>query len=109
MNPRNTWADKAAYDKKARELVALFEKNFEQFAQYVPAEVKAAGGDLLIDVSLFDVYTGDTIPAGTKSLAFALTYQAPDRTLADKEIQKAHEKVESRLRHVLKAQIRGKD
>jgi phosphoenolpyruvate carboxykinase (ATP) len=41
--PRNTWADKAAYDKKAREVVALFEKNFEQFAQYVPAEVKAAG------------------------------------------------------------------
>jgi phosphoenolpyruvate carboxykinase (ATP) len=41
--PRNTWADKAAYDKKAHELVALFEKNFEQFAQYVPAEVKAAG------------------------------------------------------------------
>jgi len=41
--PRNTWSDKAAYDKKARELVALFEKNFEQFAQYVPAEVKAAG------------------------------------------------------------------
>ena len=41
--PRNTWSDKSAYDKKAREVVALFEKNFEQFAQYVPAEVKAAG------------------------------------------------------------------
>ena len=58
---------------------------------------------------LFDVYTGEGIPAGTKSLAFALTYQAPDRTLGDKEIDKAHEKVEGRLRHVLKAQIRGKD
>ena len=58
---------------------------------------------------LFDVYTGEGIPAGTKSLAFALTYQAPDRTLGEKEIAKAHEKVEGRLRHVLKAQIRGKD
>jgi phosphoenolpyruvate carboxykinase (ATP) len=43
LNPRNTWSDKSAYDAKARELVALFEKNFEQFAQMVPAEVKAAG------------------------------------------------------------------
>jgi phenylalanyl-tRNA synthetase beta chain len=54
-------------------------------------------------LELFDVYTG------TKSLAFALSYQAPDRTLGEKEIQKAHEKVEKRLQHVLKAQIRGKD
>ncbi len=43
LSPRNTWEDKAAYDKKARELVALFEKNFEQFVQAVPAEVRAAG------------------------------------------------------------------
>ncbi|HEU4364625.1 MAG TPA: phosphoenolpyruvate carboxykinase (ATP), partial [Candidatus Krumholzibacteria bacterium] len=43
LNPRVTWADKHAYDKKARELVALFEKNFEQFAPGVPAEVRAAG------------------------------------------------------------------
>jgi phosphoenolpyruvate carboxykinase (ATP) len=43
LNPRNTWTDKTAYERKARELVALFEKNFEQFAQAVPAEVRAAG------------------------------------------------------------------
>ena len=58
---------------------------------------------------LFDVYKGDSIPAGTKSLAFALVYQAADRTLGEKEIEKAHQKIEGRLRHVLKAQIRGKD
>ncbi|MCI0453125.1 MAG: phosphoenolpyruvate carboxykinase (ATP), partial [Candidatus Latescibacteria bacterium] len=43
LSPRNTWSDKAAYDKKARELVALFEKNFAQFEQAVSAEVRAAG------------------------------------------------------------------
>ena len=78
-------------------------------AEKVLAEIRAAGGDLLTGAELFDLYTGEGIPAGTKSLAFALTYQAPDRTLGDKEIDKAHEKVEGRLRHVLKAQIRGKD
>jgi len=81
----------------------------ETTAEAVLSEVRAAGGDLLSEVSLFDVYTGDSIPAGTKSLAFALAYQAADRTLADKEIDKAHQKIEGRLRHVLKAQIRGKD
>jgi len=75
----------------------------------VLAEIRAAGGDLLADAVLFDVYTGESIPAGTKSLAFALVYQAADRTLGEKEIEKAHQKIEGRLRHVLKAQIRGKD
>jgi phenylalanyl-tRNA synthetase beta chain len=71
-------------------------------------EIRAAGGELLANVRLFDVYRGDQIAAGKKSLAYALTYQA-DRTLKDTEIDKAHKKVEDRLRHVLKASIRGKE
>ena len=43
LNPRNTWADKAAYDAKARELVDRFRKNFQQFANDVPSEVRQAG------------------------------------------------------------------
>ena len=74
----------------------------------VLAELRVAGGDLLTSAELFDVYRGDSIPAGTKSLAFALTYQPKEKTLSDKEIDKAHQKIESRLIHVLKAQIRGK-
>ena len=78
-------------------------------AEAVLAEIRTAGGELLTDASLFDVYRGTGLPEGTKSLAFALTYQSHKGTLGDKEIAKAHEKVEGRLRHVLKAQIRGKD
>jgi phenylalanyl-tRNA synthetase beta chain len=78
-------------------------------ADRVVREIRAAGGDLLAGVRLFDLYRGDSIPTGTKSLAYALSYQALDRTLTDKEVDKAHKKVEDRLKHVLKAQIRGKD
>lgn len=78
-------------------------------ADRVAAEVSAAGGDLLEGVRLFDVYRGESIPAGTKSLAFALTYRVADRQLSDKEVDKVHQKIEGRLKHVLKAQIRGKD
>jgi phenylalanyl-tRNA synthetase beta chain len=75
----------------------------------VEAEIRAAGGNLLRGIRLFDLYRGESIPQGTKSMAFALTYQADDRTLVEKEVDKAHKKIEDRLHHVLKAQIRGRD
>ncbi len=78
-------------------------------AEAVLSEIRAAGAELLTDATLFDVYRGTGLPDGTKSLAFALTYQATDRTLGEKEIAKAHEKVEAQLRRALHAQIRGKD
>ena len=77
-------------------------------AERVENEIRAAGGPLLRGLRLFDLYRGESIPAATKSLAYALTYQAEDRTLTDKEVDKAHEKIMGRLKHVLKAQIRGK-
>jgi phenylalanyl-tRNA synthetase beta chain len=76
-------------------------------AERVAGEIRAAGAPLLGGLRLFDVYRGESIPAGTKSLAYALTYQADDRTLTEKEINEAHKKIENRVRHVLKAQIRG--
>jgi phosphoenolpyruvate carboxykinase (ATP) len=42
LNPRESWADKAAYDATAKNLVSLFEKNFETFAGAVGEDVKAA-------------------------------------------------------------------
>jgi phenylalanyl-tRNA synthetase beta chain len=76
-------------------------------ADKVLAELTAAGGDLLESARLFDVYQGESIAAGTRSLAFALTYRLADRQLNDKEVDKAHQKIEGRLKHVLHAQIRG--
>lgn len=78
-------------------------------AEKVEAELRAGGGELLRAVRLFDVYHGENIPAGKKSLAYALTYLADDRTLTDKEVEAAHKKVEKRVTHTLKAQIRGRE
>ncbi len=78
-------------------------------AERLLTEIRAAGGSLLRGIRLFDLYRGESIPAGKKSLAYALTYQADNRTLTDKEVDKAHRKIEDRLKHVLKAQIRGED
>jgi phosphoenolpyruvate carboxykinase (ATP) len=45
LDPEGTWADKDAYDDQARELARMFVKNFERFADSVPAEVLRAGPD----------------------------------------------------------------
>jgi len=60
-------------------------------AAEVEAAVVAGAGDLLESVRLFDVYVGDQIPAGKKSLAFALRFRAPDRTLTDQEAAAARD------------------
>jgi phenylalanyl-tRNA synthetase beta chain len=78
-------------------------------AETVAAELQAGGGDLLEAVQLFDVYRGESIPSGTKSLAYALTYRVVNRQLNDKEVDKAHQKIEGRLKHMLKATIRGRE
>jgi phosphoenolpyruvate carboxykinase (ATP) len=43
LRPRQTWQDKAAYDAKAQQLAEMFASNFEQFADGVDEEVRAAG------------------------------------------------------------------
>jgi phenylalanyl-tRNA synthetase beta chain len=54
-------------------------------ASAVEAALRQGAGELLESVRLFDLYTGDPIPPGRKSLAFALRFRAPDRTLTEAE------------------------
>jgi phenylalanyl-tRNA synthetase beta chain len=55
----------------------------------VLAAVRTAGGPLLQDVRLFDLYRGPQVPPGKKSLAVSLAFLAPDRTLTDAEVEAA--------------------
>jgi phenylalanyl-tRNA synthetase beta chain len=60
--------------------------------------ITSAGGALLDSVRLFDVYRDAAkLGAGKKSLAFALSYRAPDRTLTLDEVGKLHQKVTAKL------------
>ncbi len=81
--------------------------NADQAAGEVEAVIRQAGGRLLKDVRLFDVYTGDQIPPGKKSLAYALTYQDERRTLTDKNAAKIRKKIIGAARHRLKAELRS--
>jgi phenylalanyl-tRNA synthetase beta chain len=76
-------------------------------ANQVQATIMAAGGHLLADARLFDVYRGEQIGAGKKSLAYTLTFQAEDRTLTDQEAAKAQSRIVKRLEKELGARLRG--
>ncbi len=73
----------------------------------VEAVIRQAGGRLLREVTLFDVYTGDPIPPGKKSLAYSLTYQDENRTLTDKNAAKIRKKIIGAARHRLNAELRS--
>lgn len=69
--------------------------------------IETTGGKLLTEVVLFDVYRGAQAGVGKKSLAYRLTYQAPDRTLTDAEVAKARGQIVKRLQDELGAGLRG--
>jgi len=62
---------------------------------------------MLADLRLFDVFRGEQVGAGKKSLAYSLTYQAPDRTLTDQEVLKLRQRIIKRLEQEIGAKLRS--
>ncbi|PGT88105.1 phenylalanine--tRNA ligase subunit beta [Bacillus sp. AFS040349] len=69
--------------------------------------IKEAGGKMLRDVAVFDLYEGDRLEEGKKSVAFSLRYFDPERTLTDEDVSKAHEKVLKAVEEKTGATLRG--
>jgi len=72
----------------------------------VAALIRQTAGANLKDLQLFDVYRGDPIPPGKKSLAFSLTFQSPVKTLTDKDTAKLRRKIVGRLSREIGAELR---
>ena len=70
--------------------------------------ISSAGGKLLADVRLFDVYRDPVrVGKGKKSMAFSLTYRAADRTLTSEEVEKAHEKLVNKVLRATGGEVRS--
>jgi phenylalanyl-tRNA synthetase beta chain len=76
-------------------------------AATVEAMIWEAGGSLLKQVRLFDLYRGDQIDEGKRSLAYALVYQADDRTLTDEEVASVRDRIVALLERQLGARLRA--
>lgn len=87
-----------------RDLALLIDSNVSM--EQIEAAVQEAERKLLRNVTLFDVYEGDKLPAGKKSYAIALTLQDAEKTLQDKDIEKSMSKIVSNLQKKLGAELR---
>ncbi|QOD12598.1 phenylalanine--tRNA ligase subunit beta [Psychrobacter sp. 28M-43] len=74
--------------------------------QTLETTVRAAAGNLLTDLWLFDVYQGDKVPAGQRSLAFALIWQDSTQTLSDEAVKTATDEVVQALTDQHSVQLR---
>lgn len=72
----------------------------------VQAALVEAGGELVGEVSLFDVFSGPPLLADTKSLGFSVDFRAPDRTLTDGEVDEACARIAERIERELGGKLR---
>ena len=70
------------------------------WASSYSSRVRRAGGEMLEDVSVFDVYSGEQLGEGRRSLALTLSFRAHDRTLTDEDVAPVRERIVADLREI---------
>ncbi|QDH22490.1 phenylalanine--tRNA ligase subunit beta [Saccharibacillus brassicae] len=102
--PEIEYRDLPRYPSAQRDIAVVVDLNVE--ASALIAAVRGSAGELLQDVRVFDVYTGDRVAADKKSVALALTYQHGERTLTDEEVAAAQHNVVTALEQTFAAELR---
>ena len=106
----------AAPERVEYEDVITFPALLQDVAVAVPEDVEAgalvsavreAGGPELRDVRVFDVYRGEQVGAGRKSVALRLAFQSPERTLSDEDAAKLRERIVAALAERFGAELRA--
>ncbi|MGH2501810.1 MAG: phenylalanine--tRNA ligase subunit beta, partial [Ktedonobacterales bacterium] len=92
------------YPVAQRDLAVVVARDLPQAA--VAQTIRETTGPLTPEVQLFDVYTGEGIASGKKSLAYTLTYRATDHTLTAQEVEVAQQAIIALLRERFGAELR---
>ena len=104
-NPAKSFKALPQFPSSRRDVAMLVPESVTH--EVVLQTVKQAKAANLESVELFDVFRGQGIPTGQKSLAYAFTYRASDKTLTDADVNAAHEKVWTGLKTQLQAELRA--
>ena len=92
------------YPEIVKDLACVMKKDVS--TEVIEKVIKKAGGRLLTDVHVFDVYTGNNVADDEKSVAYNLTFQDPNRTLTEEEVIKVFENIIEKVEKETVAKLR---
>lgn len=95
----------AKYPSITRDIALIADK--EVLVKDIEKVIKEKGGKLVTEVKLFDVYEGDQIEEGKKSIAYSIKYNSEEKTLTDEEVVPVHQKVLDALEQELNIYLRS--
>ena len=98
--------ESSKYPEIAKDIAFIVKK--EVTAKELIDTIKKAGGRLLTNIDIFDVYTGENVGEDEKSIAFNLTFADPTRTLSDEEVMEVFNKISTEVTTKLNATLRDK-
>jgi phenylalanyl-tRNA synthetase beta chain len=106
IGKRNLYKPLPRFPQADRDIAFVVDKEVP-FVEIVKA-IKGLDAKLIENLELFDVYCGESVPAGKKSLAIRITYRSMERTLASSDIDQAHARVAEEIAKRFNAIIRDR-
>ena len=104
LQPTQPFTEITKFPAVSRDVALLLKAEITH--QEVLDAIQAAGVKRLTDIKLFDIFSGDKLGVGLKSMAYSLTFQNPESSLTDEEVAKYMEKIEKSLTEKLGAEVR---
>ena len=104
LQPAQPFTEITKFPAVSRDVALLLKAEITH--QEVLDAILAAGVKRLTDIKLFDIFSGDKLGVGLKSMAYSLTFQNPESSLTDEEVAKYMEKIEKSLIEKLGAEVR---
>ena len=104
LQPAQPFTEITKFPAVSRDVALLLKAEITH--QEVLDAIQAAGIKRLTDIKLFDIFSGDKLGVGLKSMAYSLTFQNPEASLTDEEVAKYMEKIEKSLTEKLGAEVR---
>ena len=104
LQPAAAFVEITKFPAVSRDIALLLKA--EVTHQEVVNAIKAAGVKRLTDIKLFDVFSGEKLGVGMKSMAYSLTFQNPEDSLTDEEVARYMEKIQASLEEKVNAEVR---
>ena len=101
---RMSYKDIPKYPAIIKDVAFSVDKNI--YSEDIEKVIKKAGGKLLTNIEVFDVYVGENISSNEKSIAYKLTFQDPSKTLTDEEVMALFNKIIEEVQTKCNAKLR---